>query len=210
MSKSLGNFFTVREISEKYDLDVYKRQVSKMAFGNELGLKIEHSVDKRDLFAPAFGDLIAEVPAEQVGDLSISYILIGEVTDQGTFEYKDTVIPIQEAEKAWTQTLEGVFATKSVSYTHLDVYKRQAPMRICPPVEAASISWASPRWMRCMACSIWRNRISPSGVSCTCFVLRRNKIVSSFRSRVLTDWLTADWEINRSFEASEKLKVDAT
>ena len=87
--------------------------VSKMAFGNELGLKIEHSVDKRDLFAPAFGDLIAEVPAEQVGDLSISYILIGEVTDQGTFEYKDTVIPIQEAEKAWTQTLEGVFATKS-------------------------------------------------------------------------------------------------
>ena len=29
--------------------------VSKMAFGNGLGVKIEHSVDKRDLFEEGFG-----------------------------------------------------------------------------------------------------------------------------------------------------------
>ena len=33
--------------------------VSKMAFGNGMGVKIEHDVDARDLFAPAFGDIIA-------------------------------------------------------------------------------------------------------------------------------------------------------
>ncbi len=32
--------------------------VSKMAFGNQLGVKIEHNLDERDLFAPGFGDII--------------------------------------------------------------------------------------------------------------------------------------------------------
>ena len=36
--------------------------VSKMAFGNGMGVKIEHSMDARELFAPAFGDIVAEVP----------------------------------------------------------------------------------------------------------------------------------------------------
>ena len=30
--------------------------VSKMAFGNHLGVKIEHNVDPRDFFAPGWGD----------------------------------------------------------------------------------------------------------------------------------------------------------
>ena len=33
--------------------------VSKMAFGNMLGVKIEHNLDPRDFFAPGFGDLVA-------------------------------------------------------------------------------------------------------------------------------------------------------
>ena len=43
--------------------------VSKMAFGNGMGVKIEHSMDARELFAPAFGDIVAEVPADKVGTL---------------------------------------------------------------------------------------------------------------------------------------------
>ena len=30
---------------------------SKMAFGNKLGVKIEHNLDAGELFAPAFGDV---------------------------------------------------------------------------------------------------------------------------------------------------------
>lgn len=87
--------------------------VSKMAFGNGMGVKIEHNVDKRDLFMPAFGDIIAEVPADKVGELSITYTVIGEVTDLGKFTYADMEISLEEALEAWTGTLEKVFPTDS-------------------------------------------------------------------------------------------------
>ena len=87
--------------------------VSKMAFGNGMGVKIEHSMDARELFAPAFGDIVAEVPADKVGELSISYTVIGEVTDDAKFAFGDTEITLKEAEDAWTGTLEQVFRTVS-------------------------------------------------------------------------------------------------
>lgn len=87
--------------------------VSKMAFGNRMGVKIEHNVDPRDFFAPAFGDIIAEVPADKVDKLAITYTVIGEVTDNGIFAYGNTEITLQEAEAAWKGTLEQVFATLS-------------------------------------------------------------------------------------------------
>ncbi len=87
--------------------------VSKMAFGNGLGVKIEHNVDKRDLFTAGFGNLVAEVPDGQVGQLSISYTVIGEVLAQPIFSYCDMELPMEEALEAWKGTLEKVFATKS-------------------------------------------------------------------------------------------------
>ena len=87
--------------------------VSKMAFGNRKGVKIEHNMDPRELFAPAFGDIIAEVEDGQVGNLQITYTVIGEVTDADSFEYGNVRIGIDEALGAWTGTLEKVFATKS-------------------------------------------------------------------------------------------------
>ena len=91
--------------------------VSKMAFGNGMGLKIEHNIDERDLFMPAFGDIVAEVPADKVGDLSISYTVIGEVTGNEMFTYRDVEISLEEAVKAWTGSIESVFATKSTDNT---------------------------------------------------------------------------------------------
>ncbi len=89
--------------------------VSKMAFGNRMGVKIEHNLDPRDAFAPAFGDLIAEVPAEAVGALHVTYTVIGEVTEEQIFAYGDTKLSLIEAERAWKGTLESVFATKSAA-----------------------------------------------------------------------------------------------
>ena len=87
--------------------------VSRMAFGNRMGVKIEHNVDPRDFFAPAFGDIIAEVEDGQVGNLQITYTVIGEVTDRDAFEYGNVTISMDEAVDAWTGTLEKVFATRS-------------------------------------------------------------------------------------------------
>ena len=85
--------------------------VSKMAFGNGMGVKIEHSLDPRDFFAPAFGDIICEVPDGKVGELAITYTVIGEVTDDAKFSYGDAEITLKEALSTWEGTLENVFKT---------------------------------------------------------------------------------------------------
>ena len=87
--------------------------VSKMAFGNGLGVKIEHNVDPRDAFAPGFGCIVAEVPADKVSELSIQYTLIGEVTEKD-FSYGHVTISHEEAVGAWKETLEDVFPTIAV------------------------------------------------------------------------------------------------
>ena len=87
--------------------------VSKMAFGNKLGVKLEHNLDPRDAFTPGFGCIVAEVPDGKVGELSITYTLIGEVTESG-FSYGNVSISMDEALEAWTGTLEKVFPTVAV------------------------------------------------------------------------------------------------
>ncbi len=87
--------------------------VSKMAFGNGLGVKIEHNFDPRDAFAPGFGCIVAEVPDGKVGELSIQYTVIGEVTEKD-FSYGHVTITHEEAVEAWKGTLEDVFPTVAV------------------------------------------------------------------------------------------------
>ena len=87
--------------------------VSKMAFGNRMGVTICDSVDAKDLFAPAFGDIIAEVPADKVDTLTIPYTVIGEVNADAVFAYKDVKLTEADAEAAWKEPLEKVFPTNS-------------------------------------------------------------------------------------------------
>ena len=87
--------------------------VSKMAFGNRMGVTICDSVDAKDLFAPAFGDIIAEVPADKVDTLTIPYTVIGEVNADAVFAYKDVKLTEADAEAAWKKPLEKVFPTNS-------------------------------------------------------------------------------------------------
>ena len=98
--------------------------VSKMAFGNHMGVKIEHNMDEREVFAPAFGDIIAEVKDGEVGNLQITYTVIGEVTDRDGFEYGSVHIRMDEALDAWTEKLESVFATKSPESAETPVEER--------------------------------------------------------------------------------------
>lgn len=113
-----GKFFEdvkAGRIMSAYALDAHGivAAVSKMAFGNKLGVKLEHNLDPRDAFAPGFGGIVAEVPDGKVGELSITYTLIGEVTGSG-FSYGNVSISMEEALEAWTGTLEKVFPTVAV------------------------------------------------------------------------------------------------
>lgn len=87
--------------------------VSKMAFGNKLGVELEETVGRRDLLAKNYGSIILEVKESDLDDLGIPVKKIGKVTKEPVFVYGDTVITMDEALAAWTRTLEKVFPTQS-------------------------------------------------------------------------------------------------
>jgi phosphoribosylformylglycinamidine synthase len=118
-----------------YTVDCYgiAAAVSKMAFGNRMGVKLSDDLKAEELFANGIANLIAEVPAEKLGDvLKVSGSReVGCVTDDATLRYKDVAITLDEAEKSWTSKLEKVFPTtasadktpvESPLYTEKNVY----------------------------------------------------------------------------------------
>ena len=92
--------------------------VSKMAFGNKLGVTVNEDVSKETLFAPGFGNIVAEVPAEKVAEVKAAFdaaglagyeALVGWVNEEESFIYGDMRISMEEALHAWTATLEKSF-----------------------------------------------------------------------------------------------------
>ena len=85
--------------------------VSKMAFGNGLGVKIDDSIKAEELFTNDMADIVAEVSADKLEDaLKVAGArLVGEVTDNAAFEVQGAVITMDEALAAWKGSLEKVF-----------------------------------------------------------------------------------------------------
>ncbi|MBR6697580.1 MAG: phosphoribosylformylglycinamidine synthase [Lachnospiraceae bacterium] len=91
--------------------------LSKMAFGNKLSFAIDASVNEEDLFAVEFGNIVAEIAADKLDAIDVPFTMLGEVTDNNKFTYKNVEITMDEALKAWTEKLEKVFPTKAVKDT---------------------------------------------------------------------------------------------
>ena len=90
--------------------------VSKMAFGNALGVAMSEKISADEMFEPGFGQLIAEVSADKLEEILKAVPeaqVVGEVTATGTFTYGNMTITMKEALSAWTQTLEKVFPTRA-------------------------------------------------------------------------------------------------
>ena len=86
--------------------------VSKMAFGNHMGVKIDNMAAE-DFFAAGWGNIVCEVPANQVAELTAACTVIGEVTDTASFEFGTVSITMDEALETWNATLENIFPTES-------------------------------------------------------------------------------------------------
>lgn len=87
--------------------------VSKMAFGNKLGVTLCDNVKASDYFRAEYGCIVAEVAEADLSKITAVYEVIGEVTDSAAFVFGDTIITMEEALSSWTETLEKVFPTKS-------------------------------------------------------------------------------------------------
>ena len=94
--------------------------VSKMAFGNKLGVELCDTLSEKDLFLPFYGEIIAEMSEDAAEALKKEdftedeFIVIGKVTDTSELKYGDTIVSIDEAISSWTGTLEKVFPSVSI------------------------------------------------------------------------------------------------
>ena len=106
-------------IVSAYALDSYgvAAALSRMAFGNGLGVAIEETVSAEELFTNGLGDLVAEVPADRLADMDVAYTLLGTVTADPVFTYGNMTLSEKEALDAWKKPLEKVFPTKAVKDT---------------------------------------------------------------------------------------------
>ena len=91
--------------------------VSKMAFGNKLGVKLEDDWTAEELFLGGIGDILVEMAADDLAELEekeLDYQTVGEVTEEPVFAYQDVVVTMDEALKAWTSKLDKVFPYTAV------------------------------------------------------------------------------------------------
>ena len=90
--------------------------VSRMSFGNALGVRFGAEVEPTGLFAPEYGSLLLEVAAdldvaEALSDCRV--VELGTVTAEPEFELQGRSLRLEQAQAAWEAPLEKVFPTKA-------------------------------------------------------------------------------------------------
>ncbi len=110
------------KIASAYALDSkgVAAAVSKMAFGNKLGVTIDSEISVDDVFGNGLGNILVEVDPATLAVLDereLDYMVVGSVTETAEFVYGDVKITMEEALKAWTSKLEKVFPTKAYKGT---------------------------------------------------------------------------------------------
>ena len=93
--------------------------VSKMAFGNRLGVTFDGNFSVEELFEKKYGAIVVEVL--NCGSLPAVARKIGRVTEGGDFVIGGETIAMDEMMKAWTGTLEGIFPTVSGQNTDTEI-----------------------------------------------------------------------------------------
>ncbi len=96
--------------------------LGKMAFGNHTGVTVEDGVAAETLFAPGFGNLVAEIPAGKEDEVRAAFAAaglseyasaVGATNGEEQFICGGMKLSMQEALAAWTGTLEKVFPTRA-------------------------------------------------------------------------------------------------
>ncbi|MDY2700609.1 MAG: phosphoribosylformylglycinamidine synthase [Suilimivivens sp.] len=98
--------------------------VSKMAFGNQLGVNFDHELKTLDLFENCLGDIVLEMSKEDALVLfeekegngeaeELNFRKVAQINDQAVFTYKDVTVTMEEALDSWKSKLEKVFPTKA-------------------------------------------------------------------------------------------------
>ena len=118
--------------------------VSKMSFGNKIGINFANNIKSKDLFSEDYGSIILEVDDKvELKEVfkDIHYSLIGFTQGAPKIKVNNLEIYIDELLDEWEKPLENIFSTKAVEIEgdiELKLYKADS-------VKAPSIKLATPR-----------------------------------------------------------------
>jgi phosphoribosylformylglycinamidine synthase len=117
--------------------------VSKMAFGNKIGLHLTASIEPDALFTPDYGSFLLEINgSEDIEALfrGIDYLVLGHTLEEPVIRFGYMEIDIDEARSVWETPLEPIFPTRtketdpepySISYSNR--YPRRPSVKIARP-----------------------------------------------------------------------------
>ncbi|MDF2546690.1 MAG: phosphoribosylformylglycinamidine synthase [Anaerosolibacter sp.] len=89
--------------------------VSKMTFGNRIGITFGKGLDWESLFAPDYGGILLEIDGD--ADIlsewkDLQYQVIGKTSETQAIAINGIEIPLKEAQESWEKPLEKIFPTK--------------------------------------------------------------------------------------------------
>jgi phosphoribosylformylglycinamidine synthase len=120
--------------------------ISKMCFGNMIGIKLEDKVNIEDLFSLDYGNIILELNKEiNVNKLlqGTDYVVLGNTQQNPYVEHKDMNINLEEALKLWQMPLSKIFP--SVINKDIINENKQTPLYYSEKVTTAGNKFARPR-----------------------------------------------------------------
>ena len=89
--------------------------VSKMAFGNRIGLRLSDQLSRTRLFCLDPGALVLELPSDRPLEEilpDVSFLVIGDTLSEPALYHGEVRMPLQEMETAWTTRLEPIYPTR--------------------------------------------------------------------------------------------------
>ena len=90
--------------------------ISKMCFGNQIGIRFEKRMEFSDLFIPHYGSIILEIPEGEVIEeifKDLPHVVLGVTTEEPMIQINDRRIALKDALAAWETPLEKIFPTKA-------------------------------------------------------------------------------------------------
>ncbi|MFD3156634.1 phosphoribosylformylglycinamidine synthase [Haloimpatiens sp. FM7330] len=90
--------------------------ISKMCFGNKIGMKFTEKLNKKEIFAPNYGSVVLELDEKvSLEDefKDVKYRLLGYTIDENIITIDDIKIDMEKAYERWCSPLESVFNTKT-------------------------------------------------------------------------------------------------
>ncbi|WP_097026399.1 phosphoribosylformylglycinamidine synthase [Clostridium peptidivorans] len=96
--------------------------ISKMCFGNKIGMTFEKDIEFEELFKPDYGSIILEL--NEIDNLEevfgeAQFKLLGYTKENEVIEVCNETISLEEAYKAYEKPLEAVFPTKAEDYSQV-------------------------------------------------------------------------------------------